>query len=312
MKMPASGLRAVSARRILSIIVLAVAVLLASWSLIRFWFMTAYSVGAQLLGFIDVALTLITGLVIVMALSGLVARYVGAYGGPTRGNVVRLLFQVAGFSIVLVIAFSMLGVNLVSALVGIGFFGIVVGLAAQATLGNLFSGLMLLASRPFNIGDRIALITWQYGKFPPSLSHGWLEPAYTGSVKEITLMYTKIVTDSKALVTIPNGIVTQSLILNLSHDEHGHVGTQFEVPIHVDPQELHRSLNSELSRMPDFRGEEESFELLELSPSAYLVAISYRVEKQHESQMKPLLLNALRVALANTGERKTKPRHSGS
>ena len=51
---------------------------------------------------------------------------------------------------------------------------------------------------------------------------------------------------------------------------------------------------------------------LELAPSAYLVAISYRVQKQHESRMKPLLLNALRLALTNIGEHKAKSRHNGS
>ncbi|MEM3833194.1 MAG: mechanosensitive ion channel family protein [Thermoprotei archaeon] len=173
-------------------------------------------------------------------------------------------------------------------------------------LCNIFSGLMLIASRPFHIGDRIALITWQYGKFPPSLSHGWLEPSYTGYVKEITLVYTKILTDSNVLVTVPNGIASQSLILNLSHDEHSHVGTQFEVPIHVDPDELHKSLNSQLSRMPDFKGEEESFELLDISPSAYIVEVTYKVNKDSERDMKTFLLRAIRLALTSTYENNVK------
>jgi small-conductance mechanosensitive channel len=120
-------------------------------------------------------------------------------------------------------------------------------------------------SASFVGNDRIAVITWQYGKFPPTLPHGWLEPSYTGVVKGIALTYTKILSDSEALLKIPNALVTQSLILNLSHSKQGHVGTQFEVPIRVDPDELHKELVSRLSKNEEFRGEKQSFEVIEVS-----------------------------------------------
>lgn len=294
--------KVISPRKWLFILILSVTAVFVLWGVARFWLTTVLLTNEQIARLIDVALIFVVGVVAIMLLSRLIARHVVPYLGSTGSNAIRLLLQVVGFSVILLIVFSITGINFVSALVGAGFFGLVVGLAAQAVLGNLFSGLMLVASRPFNVGDRIALITWQYGKFPPSLSHGWLEPSYTGQVKEITLIYTKILTDSNALVTVPNGIVTQSLILNLSHDKHGHVGTQFEVPIQIDPDELHKSLNSQLSGMPDFEGEEENFELLEISPSAYLVVTSFKVEKQLEREMKALLLRAIRLALKSTNK----------
>jgi len=52
--------------------------------------------------------------------------------------------------------------------------------------------------------------------------------------------------------------------------------------------------------MPAFKGEEETFELLEIFPSAYLVVASFRVEKQREREMKALLLKAFRLALMST------------
>lgn len=290
----------ISLKKMLLIIILSVGAVIASWNALRFWLITALPISDQAVRLIDITLIFVVGLAAIALLSQPIARRAATYVGPMRSNAIRFLFQISGFSIILLIVLSTAGINLVSVLVGVGFFGIVIGLASQTVLGNLFSGLMLLASRPFRIGDRIGLVAWQYGKFPPSLSHGWLEPAYTGSVKEITLMYTKILTDSNTLVTVPNGIVIQSLILNLGHDKHGYAGTQFEIPIRVDPDELHKSLSSQLSRMPDFKGEEESFELLEISSSTYLVAVSYRVEKKNEREMKPLLLRALRLALMST------------
>jgi len=304
--MTARSWKITSPKRMLLILILSVGAVLASWSALRFWLIRILSMSEQVARLIDIALIFVVGFVVIALLSRLIGRHVSTHVGPTQRNAIRLLFQISGFLIILLIALPMTGVNLVSVLVGVGFFGIVIGLASQTVLGNLFSGLMLLASRPFRIGNRIALITWHYGKFPPSLSHGWLEPAYTGTVKEITLMYTKILTDSNTLVTVPNGIMTQSLILNLSHDKDAYVGTQFEIPTRVYPDELHKSLNSHLSRMPDFKGEEESFELLEMSASTYLVATSYRVDKKNEKDMKPLLLRALRLALMSTDKSNVK------
>jgi small-conductance mechanosensitive channel len=297
--MATRSLKIITPRKMLFILILLVAAIFALWSAIRFWLITVVLMSEQIIRFIDIALLFVIGFVTIVILSQLIVRYIAPHVRPTQSNAIRLLLQLAGFSIILLIVSSMAGINLVNVLVGIGFLGVVVGLAAQAVLGNIFSGLMLFASRPFHIGDRIALITWQYGKFPPSLAHGWLEPSYTGYVKEITLFYTKILTDSNALITVPNGIVSQSLILNLYHDKRSFFGTQFEVPIHIDPDELHKSLNSQLSRITNFKGKEESFELLEISPSTYIVSITYKLEDS-EREMKTLLLKAIRLALMST------------
>ena len=221
----------------------------------------------------------------------------------------KLLFELLGLALVLTALIFLsgpTGSSFISALVGIGFFGIVLGLAAQEVLGNLFSGLMILAARPFNINDRIALITWQYGKFAPSLSHGWLEPAYTGVVKGITLTYTRILTDSNSILKVPNNIVTQSLIMNLGYGRQGTIATQFEVPARIEPEQFHKKLNSELSKITEFDGEEDSFEILEVSSVEYLVAISYKVGRQTERQMKSLLLSAVREVLLQVEEKISK------
>jgi small-conductance mechanosensitive channel len=162
---------------------------------------------------------------------------------------------------------------------------------------------MLLAARPFNINDRIALITWQYGKFAPSLSHGWLEPAYTGVVKGITLTYTRMLTDSNALLKVPNSIVTQSLIMNLSQTTQGVVATQFEVPLSIEPEELRRNLNGQLSKANQFKGEEVAFEILEVSSVGYLVSTSFNVPRQTEREMKSILLTAVRDVLIHSNAR---------
>ncbi len=277
--------------------------MLTSWYVLRSWILTTELLNLDEVHFIDVVFVAGAGVVIVFFLTRWISRPLASYVGPTESNAVKLLFELAGLAVILLLIFSVTGVSLVNTLLGIGFFGIVFGLAAQSVLGNLFSGIMLLVSRPFHIGDRVALITWQYGKFPPSLPHGWLEPSYTGIVKGIALTYTKMTTDSNVMLKIPNALVTQSLIMNLSHGRQGNVGTQFEVPIRIDPDQLHKNISRTVSKLTGFLGEEQSFEIIDMSSTGYLVAISYRTEKGCERNMKSLLLKGIRVALIDSSKK---------
>ncbi|MDQ1279712.1 MAG: hypothetical protein QG670_974 [Thermoproteota archaeon] len=287
----------ISLRKILLILILSVAIVIGSWKAIRLWLINTSLISEQEVMLIDIALISIIGIIIIKVISNLLTNHMITH----RHNVdLRLLFQLSSASIILLIIISILGVNLISFFVGIGFLGIILGFATQAVLSNLFSGIILVAFRPFNIGDRIALVNWQYGKFPPSLSHGWLEPSYSGLVREITVMYTKILTDSNVQITIPNGVVTQSLIMNLNSNVPGYVGTQFEVPIQIDPDKLHKSINSQLSGNPVFKGKEETFEILEISPSTYVLSVNYEIEKKSERAMKSALLKAIRLAIIST------------
>jgi len=303
----ASKIGSTVSERLLLLLVSVFATLLA-WSVIRYW-LVSISFPPRFTYFIDLVVVGLTGLAATITFVRITARPIAERAGPTRTNTVKLLFQLLGLGLVITAIISLsgpTGSNFISALVGIGFFGIVVGLAAQSVLGNLFSGLMLLAARPFNINDRISLITWQYGKFPPSLPHGWLEPAYTGVVKGITLTYTRILTYSNAVLKVPNSIVTQSLIMNLTSGRQGIIATQFEVPIQIEPERLRKNLNSELAKKGEFKAEDDSFDILEVSSTGYLVAVSFRVARGTEREMKTILLSTLREMLVHSSERQAK------
>ena len=58
--------------------------------------------------------------------------------------------------------------------------------------------------------------------------------------------------------------------------------------------------------MSEFKGEEDNFEILEASPTGYLVSMSYKVEKQTERQMKSILLNGVRNVLYDAKEQSAK------
>jgi len=96
------------------------------------------------------------------------------------------------------IVLGLWNVDLSGLLVGAGFLGIVVGMAARQTLGALLAGFVLMFSRPFEIGD-------------------WVEiDDEEGIVTDISIVNTRIQTFAGEYVMIPNDIVSGEKIINKS------------------------------------------------------------------------------------------------
>jgi small conductance mechanosensitive channel len=106
------------------------------------------------------------GTVIALVILGwAVARDIGRAMGPglfrrmdpgtagTFGFIIRL----ATVGITLLVALRIAGLDLRALAVGGAFTAVIIGLAAQQTLGNLIAGTVLLSARPFRVGDRIRL-----------------------------------------------------------------------------------------------------------------------------------------------------------
>lgn len=132
----------------------------------------------------------------------------------SEAKVLGDLFQVIAYVILLIILLGALGINITGLLVGAGFLGIVLGLAAQNTVGNLLAGLELIISRPFKVGELVTISTWQYGLIPPTYQHDIIIPGFTGTVSKIGLMYTEMLSDVGVPIVIPNNVMNQAVIFN--------------------------------------------------------------------------------------------------
>jgi len=90
-------------------------------------------------------------------------------------------------------------------LASVGVISVVLGLAAQNTLGNLIAGISLLLYRPFKIGDRLQVTA------PSGLE--------TGVVESLNLGYTVLRTDDNRRVVVPNSAIASQTIINLSGED---------------------------------------------------------------------------------------------
>ncbi len=82
-------------------------------------------------------------------------------------RVLKAIFSIAAIFAIL----SSLGVNMTTALAGLGIGGIAIAFAAQKTLENLFGGVSLLGDEVIRVGDSAALVTrperWKISAFAP-------------------------------------------------------------------------------------------------------------------------------------------------
>lgn len=124
------------------------------------------------------------------AASERVGKHVGKIGG-------RVAYYVIIF-LALLFALSILNIRLATVLAAAGVLTIAVGFAAQTTLANMISGMMLLGDRPFHVDDFIEVEN------------------QSGFVVSIDLLSTKLRTLDNTLVRIPNETLIKSTVRNVT------------------------------------------------------------------------------------------------
>ena len=110
------------------------------------------------------------------------------------GSLARYLI----LTVTILAVLSEFGIQTTSLIAVLGAASLAVGLALQGTLSNLAAGVMLLIFRPFRIGHKV-----QIG-------------SSIGTVKELSLFWTELVTDDKVQIIVPNGGVWGQPLRNFS------------------------------------------------------------------------------------------------
>ncbi|HEY0385134.1 MAG TPA: mechanosensitive ion channel family protein, partial [Pyrinomonadaceae bacterium] len=119
--------------------------------------------------------------------------------GAEAPSLIRNIFSLIAFTILFFIAFSQIypTVNLGALFTTSAIFGVILGLALQDTLGNLFAGISLHADNPFQVGDVIT--------FGP-------QQQFSGVVESITWRAVKIRTFQNKIVLVSNSNIAKEAI----------------------------------------------------------------------------------------------------
>jgi potassium efflux system protein len=134
-------------------------------------------------------------------------------------NVVKIM------SSVVIYALSFAGITalvldepLTSLLATSGLLAMVIGLAIQANIANVFSGIVLNVERPFKVGDYIKVND------------------IVGRVTDITWRTTRIESNDGPAISLANALISEAQVSNLSQLPHGYIAeTDLNAPADCDP-----------------------------------------------------------------------------
>lgn len=150
------------------------------------------------IGLLGVLVFLLGGILLVRsAVSAFNVAAADQVQGRAKGTPVSFLMYAMGYLIVALGALSMTGTSPGSLLFGGALTGVILGIAAQQTIGNFFAGIVLVLVRPFSVGDQVYL-------------KGALGE-YEGLVTEMTLFYVHVATE-RGPVMLPNAGVLASAV----------------------------------------------------------------------------------------------------
>lgn len=200
----------------------------------------------------------------------------------------RSLFSVFYYIIVFYILIGFFGINLNSITAFIGAAGLIFGLAFKETLANFCGGVIILIFKPFKIGDVIEFNN------------------YIGEVKSIELFYTKIKNPQHELVIIPNGMITNNEVRNITKEEVRRLDLKVSVSYNSDIRQVKEELKNivDMLTQKENSTEEETYILStpssvigvsELADSAIVFDVFVYVESSKYLKVKHLLNETIKI-----------------
>ena len=137
-----------------------------------------------------------------------------------------------GWAILLVTILSRLGVDVTPLIAGLGVTGFILGFAFQESLGNLASGLMIAINEPFKVGDVVDAA------------------GHTGSVLEVNMMATVMLTPDNKRIVLPNKGVWGGPIVNYSAMDTRRVDLQVGIAYGEDVEKAVSVIRDAVRRVP--------------------------------------------------------------
>jgi small-conductance mechanosensitive channel len=146
---------------------------------------------------------LVFGMVAAVGLSARARSTAQPLIGQAHAGVLRYVLVLIGVFSVIIIELAIARIDVKQLLVGGAVTGVLIGIAAQQALANLFAGLVLLFAHPFRVGDHV--------RFRAGALSGQIE----GVITDISLTYVRLET-SLGRVLVPNALALASAVLLVS------------------------------------------------------------------------------------------------
>jgi small-conductance mechanosensitive channel len=145
------------------------------------------------------------GMAAAFGLSGKASSGLRPAIGQAHAGIVRYAVLLVSLFILLIVGLQLLRIPIGQLVVGGAVTGVLLGIAAQQSLANLFAGLVLLFAHPFRVGDHV--------RFRAGVLSGQIE----GIITDISLTYVRLDTE-EGRVLIPNAQALSAAVLLVPAD----------------------------------------------------------------------------------------------
>lgn len=132
----------------------------------------------------------------------------------TDATIASFVQSIAGIAmtiVLIIITIGVLGIDTTSFAALLAGGGMAIGMALNGTVQNFAGGIMILIFKPFKAGDYIEA------------------QGYSGTVSEVTITSTKLVTTDNRVIIIPNGVMSNGIVNNFSHQTRRRVDLTVDV-----------------------------------------------------------------------------------
>ena len=227
----------------------------------------------------------VVGMVIAHILNKIIGRALN------RGKVDRTLasffqpiIRITLYVVVAIIALSTAGVPTATLLTAFGAVGLAVSLAVKDSLSNMAGGILLLASKPFIVGDAVEV------------------NGATGVVQKISILYTQINTFDNREIFIPNGQISADEIINISAEKKRRLDLVFDISYSDDPEKAKKLITSLVEKHPlALKEPVPLIRVCELADSSVKIACNVWVEGKNLLDLKFDLLETVKNEFDKNG-----------
>jgi MscS family membrane protein len=166
----------------------------------------------------------------------------------------KVIFVIVGIMLVLRYAF---GLNIGGLLTGLSIVGAAIALALRESLENLIASFIIFFDKPFTLGDLVKVNN------------------VTGSVERIGLRSTRIRTDQKTFVTVPNKQMVDSILDNLTLRTQRRADLRLEIDLQTNTTQLESLLNGLKEIFNHKEIEDANIYVAEITATAIVILTDY-------------------------------------
>lgn len=196
------------------------------------------------------------------------------------------LLKVIFYFVLIMLIASGFGVDTTSVMALVGSAGLTIGLAFQGSLSNFAGGVLLLLIKPFKVGDYIIYVA----------------DNLEGTVTEVQMFYTTLLTADNRRVVIPNGVLSNNSLVNVTAQDKRRldidVGIGYDSDLKLAKELCEKLLNQEEKILDD---QEHIVVVDSLADSAVMLKLRFWVRPEDYWNIKWRMTEKVKILFDENG-----------